>query len=74
MISPNNIVHRVMRMTDKQIGAQYPFPDECAHPECTKTPIVGVNKRFVCADHTDWVLKPIGEVVRLVRDTFSEQT
>jgi hypothetical protein len=63
-----------MRMTDKQIGAQYPFPDECAHPECTKTPIVGVNKRFVCADHTDWVLKPIGEVVRLVRDTFSEQT
>lgn len=62
-----------LSMSD-QIGAQHPFPGECAHPECTKTPIVGVNKRFVCEDHTDWVLKPIGEIVRLVRDNFNGQT
>lgn len=45
-----------------------PFPEECAHPECAKTPIVGVNKRFVCEDHLKWVLKPIREIVRLVAD------
>ncbi len=61
-----------LSMTEKTIGAQNPFPDECAHPECKKTPIVGVNKRFVCEDHTDWVLKPIGEIVRLVKDVFYE--
>lgn len=49
-------------------GCIKPFPDECAHPECEKTPIVGVNKRFVCEDHLKWVLKPMREVIRLVRD------
>lgn len=41
-------------------------PEECAHPDCKKTPIVGVNKRFICADHIKWVLNPIREIVRLV--------
>lgn len=57
-------------MTERKVGAQYPFPDECAHPDCKKTPIVGVNKRFVCPDHTDWVLQPIGEIVKLIHETF----
>lgn len=52
-------------------GSLLPFPDRCAHPECTKTPIVGVNKRFVCEDHLKWVLKPIREIVKLVRDNTS---
>lgn len=51
--------------------AQIPFPDICAYPECEKTPIVGVNKRFVCEDHIKWVLKPMHEVIKLVKDTFS---
>jgi len=54
------------------IGAEKPFPDVCAHPECEKTPIVGVNKRFVCEDHMKWVLKPIRDIVRLVKDNFDE--
>lgn len=54
----------------KQIGAEHPFPDVCAHPECEKMPIVGVNKRFVCEDHLKWVLKPIREVIRLVTENF----
>lgn len=66
---PNEDIDEIGQ-SDQLARAQKPFPDVCAHPECDKTPIVGVNKRFVCADHTDWVLKPIGEIVRLVRDNF----
>lgn len=55
-------------MTEKKIGAQEPFPDECAHPECKKTPIVGVSKRFVCEDHLKWVLEPVHRVIRLAVD------
>ena len=54
------------------IGAEKPFPDVCAHPECEKTPIVGVNKRFVCEDHMKWVLKLIRDIVKLVKDNFDE--
>ncbi len=49
-------------------GSLTPFPDECAHPECEKMPIVGVNKRFVCEDHLKWVLQPIRDVVKLAVD------
>lgn len=61
----------ITSMTD-QIGAQHPFPDVCAHPECEKTPIVGVNKRFVCEDHMKWVLKPIRDVIKLVTENFND--
>lgn len=66
---PNEDIDEI-GLSDLMAEQQKPFPDVCAHPECEKTPIVGVNKRFVCEDHVDWVMKPIGEVVRLVRDTF----
>lgn len=59
-------------MTEKKIGAQKPFPEVCAHPECPKIPIVGVNKRFVCEDHLKWVLEPIRQVVRLAVDNTRE--
>ncbi len=51
---------------DELPGCVRPFPQICAHPDCEKIPIVGVNKRFVCEDHLKWVLKPIREIVRLV--------
>jgi len=51
---------------DELPGCIKPFPDKCAYPECEKTPIVGVNKRFVCEDHLKWVLRPMREIVRLV--------
>ncbi len=47
-------------------GCILPFPQLCAHPDCEKIPIVGVNKRFVCEDHLKWVLKPMRDIVRLV--------
>ena len=59
-------------MTEQQIGAQEPFPTECAHPRCKKTPIVGVNKRFVCEDHVKWVLEPIRDVIKLAVDNTRE--
>ena len=59
-------------MTDPQLGAQKPFPDICAHPECEKTPIVGVNKRFVCEDHMDWVMTPVRDLLQVVRENFNE--
>ncbi len=52
---------------DELSGSLMPFPEECAHPECLKKPIVGVSKRFVCEDHLKWVLKPIRDIVRLVQ-------
>lgn len=51
---------------DELPGCVLPFPQLCAHPDCEKTPIVGVNKRFVCEDHLKWVLKPMRDIVRLV--------
>ena len=51
---------------DELPGCVRPFPQICAHHDCEKIPIVGVNKRFVCEDHLKWVLKPIREIVRLV--------
>ena len=51
---------------DELPGCVRPFPQICAHPDCEKIPIVGVNKRLVCEDHLKWVLKPIREIVRLV--------
>lgn len=54
--------------------AQKPFPDVCAHPDCDQTPIVGVNKRFVCPDHMKWVLKPVRDALSVVRSIFSGQT
>jgi len=59
-------------MTEQQLGAKYPFPDICAHPECEKTPIVGVNQRFVCEDHMDWVLTPVRDLLQVVRENFNE--
>ena len=53
---------------DELPGRILPFPQICAHPDCEKTPIVGVNKRFVCEDHLKWVMKPIRDIVKLVRD------
>ena len=53
---------------DELPGCVLPFPQLCAHPDCEKIPIVGVNKRFVCEDHLKWVLKPIREIIRLVSD------
>lgn len=47
-------------------GAAHPFPDVCAYPECEATPIVGVNRRFVCQDHLEWVLIPIRDLLRIV--------
>jgi len=55
---------------DELPGCVLPFPQLCAHPDCEKIPIVGVNKRFVCEDHLKWVLKPIREIVRLVEDSL----
>jgi len=55
---------------DELPGCVLPFPQLCAHPDCEKIPIVGVNKRFVCEDHLQWVLKPMRDIVRLVEDTF----
>ena len=51
---------------DELPGCVLPFPQLCAHPDCEKVPIVGVNKRFVCEDHLKWVLKPMRDIVRLV--------
>ena len=48
------------------------FPDVCAHPDCEKTPIVGVKKRFVCEDHVEWVMLPMRDLIKLVRDTFGD--
>jgi len=48
------------------------FPDVCAHPDCEKTPIVGVDRRFVCEDHAEWVKIPVRDLMRLVRDTFKD--
>ena len=59
-------------MPDQPMGWQKPFPDICAHPECEKTPIVGVNKRFVCEDHMDWVLTPVRDLLQIVRENFNE--
>ena len=53
---------------DELPGCVLPFPQLCAHPDCEKIPIVGVNKRFVCEDHLKWVLKPIREIIKLVSD------
>ena len=47
-----------------------PFPDVCAHPDCDQTPIVGINKRFVCPDHMKWVLKPVRDALSVVRSIF----
>jgi hypothetical protein len=58
----------VNEVGDELPGCIVPFPEECAHPECEKKPIVGVQKRFVCEDHLKWVLKPIRDFVRLVVD------
>lgn len=52
---------------DELPGRILPFPQICAHPDCEKTPIVGVNKRFVCEDHLKWVMRPIRDFVRLVQ-------
>lgn len=51
-----------------RFGAQNPFPDVCAHPECEKTPILGVNRRFVCEDpyHVKWVYKPVRDLLSVV--------
>jgi len=57
-------------MTDRQLGAQHLFPDICAHPECDKTPIVGVNQRFVCEDHLKWVMIPVRDLFQIVKDNF----
>ena len=54
---------------DELPGCVLPFPQLCAHPDCEKIPIVGVNKRFVCEDHLKWVLKPMRDIVRLVERT-----
>ncbi len=54
---------------DELPGCILPFPQLCAHPDCEKIPIVGVNKRFVCEDHLKWVLKPMRDIVRLVERT-----
>ena len=51
---------------DELPGCVLPFPQVCAYHDCEKTPIVGVNKRFVCEDHLKWVLKPMRDIVRLV--------
>lgn len=59
-------------MTDRLQCEQTPFPDICAHPECEKTPIVGVDKRFVCEDHMDWVLTPVRDLLKIVRENFNE--
>ena len=59
-------------MTDQQRGAQHLFPDICAHPECEKTPIVGINQRFVCEDHLKWVMTPVRDLLQIVRENFNE--
>jgi len=58
----------VNEVGDELPGCVLPFPQLCAHPDCEKIPIVGVDKRFVCEDHLKWVLKPIREIVKLVAD------
>lgn len=32
-------------------------PTKCEHPDCDKEAIAGVNNRYVCKDHLDWVFK-----------------
>lgn len=65
---PNEEVEELGLMIVPDPDGEKPFPQECAHPDCAKTPIVGVNKRFVCEDHLKWVLKPIREIIRLASD------
>jgi len=68
---PNEDIDEIGQSDQLSKGVvQIPFPDVCAHYACEKTPIVGVNKRFVCEDHIKWVLKPLREVIKLVEDNF----